>query len=47
MKEAGFCCNRVVHALFTPPQILIIEQYGQGEMSRVVIFVLVYYFFPF
>ena len=45
MKEAGFFLNMMLHALFLSPPFLFSEQYGEGEMSQVVIFVSVYYFF--
>ena len=39
MKEAGFFRNRMVHAFLHLFSFVFSEQYGEGEMSRVVIFV--------
>ena len=40
-KDFFLCRTRMVHAFFTPPPFLINEQYGEGEMSQVVVFVYV------
>ena len=47
MKEAGFIVTGWYMPYFRLPSFVISEQYGEGEISRVVIFVSVYHFFTF